>query len=377
MNRYFRIIGCMLLLSFAVLTGVYWFKAKSGVLSELGNPAALEQSLSELPQFRRVALPIWQKWLSLTKRTYFSDSDIFMDEFGQFKKGCVALPADFAFRKTTELKEYCDANGRNFLYVILPGKPYSDDELRKYGISCEYNTSADLMAERLAEKRIPCFDARTLFTEENFYSYFFRTDRHWTPDAGLLAARALLGEMNRRFGYSFDTETLDGDRFSREVIPSKWIGELGEKTLGRYSQKDDFILLSPSFSVRLRTQNMLKASDSECKEGGFDVLLDKNRLEESSAGYSGAGAYYYYSSLPGVMKIENMDVDAGNILFIKDSFSSVMLPYLSLAVGHITTWDMRDENAIYEYLDDHQEIETVVIAYTLCFLGAKRMNDFQ
>ena len=50
---------------------------------------------------------------------------------------------------------------------------------------------------------------------------------------------------------------------------------------------------------------------------------------------------------------------------------------MSLAVQHLTSWDMRNDTKIYEYLEEHPEIRTVMIAYTISFMPTSYMNDFQ
>ena len=376
-KTYMRMIGCMLFLySAAFLGAILLFKGHTQFrkLLEMGNPSGFEETLNEMLPVRDNMISPWQKCLSMTRRRYFADSNMFVNDEGQIIKGSDStISLEFAFQKVKELKTYCDSTGRNFLYVFLPGKPYSDEELLKWGIQCKRNAGTNLMSEYLQQNGISSFDARTLFSEEDFYQYFFKTDHHWTPDAGLKTARALLEQLNLRFGYSFEADILDDSQFTRKVVPDKWIGEFGEKALGRYAEKDDFISLKPSFPVTLRYRNIIR--DSEWLEGDFDILLDKEIFNKVK--FEGQSMYYYYLPDAGSVEIENPDVDEGTILIIKDSFSNVMLPYLSLGISHLTAWDMRDDKAVYDYLKAHPEIETVMIVYNISFVSTERMNDFQ
>ena len=77
------------------------------------------------------------------------------------------------------------------------------------------------------------------------------------------------------------------------------------------------------------------------------------------------------------MEIWDEDVADGYIFLINDSFSNVVTPFLALAAKHVTTWDMRSDMNVYAYLNDHPEIETIIIAYTIATVPTQQMHDFQ
>ena len=78
-----------------------------------------------------------------------------------------------------------------------------------------------------------------------------------------------------------------------------------------------------------------------------------------------------------MMEITNHDQEEGDILIIKDSFSNMLMPYMSLTLRHIEAWDMRLGKNIYDYLEEHPQTQTVMIAYNLSFMPTSEMYDFQ
>lgn len=60
----------------------------------------------------------------------------------------------------------------------------------------------------------------------------------------------------------------------------------------------------------------------------------------------------------------NNHINGPKVLIIKDSFSVVVVPFLSLTCQDITWWDMRDnENSLYEYIQNN-DFDIVLLAYT-------------
>ena len=63
------------------------------------------------------------------------------------------------------------------------------------------------------------------------------------------------------------------------------------------------------------------------------------------------------------------NLDDGNgkkILIIKDSFSVVVIPFLTLETSDVTVWDMRwdqTKNGLYQYIRDN-DFDAVLVAYT-------------
>ena len=333
------------------------------------GPEAREEDIAEALPLRELVLAPGRLWDRLTDRRYFPEHKIWRSPEGVLLQGSEPGQTAFALERTVELARYCEATSRDFAYVILPGKPASDAELTEQGIPCGRNAAADDMKQGLAAVGIPCLDEREAFAGPDFYDSFFKTDHHWTPEAGLQAAGDLLHFLNRRFGESYDVSLLDPEGFTGEMVRSSWVGEQGQAALGPFGETDEFRILKPKAPVNLRYRNEDKNLDLT---GGFGILLDPDRLAAENK-----SPYYSYLHNNSRMEFWNPEAPAGDLLVIKDSFSNVLLPYLSLAAHHITAWDMRTDAGIYPYLEAHPEIRTVLIAYNIAFVPTERMYAFE
>ena len=369
-----RTAGCLLALLFLLALGgsIVIRNREDSFLQKAGNSRDLEADLIDhLPMKNRLLFPSSALNQFLSRR-YYAESDILVNRDGVLLQGSQAGSVDQALENVDLLDEYCRETGRDFLYVILPGKPFSDEELQHFGISCQRNATADRFREGLEEKGIPFLDARSLFRGD-FYDMFYKTDHHWTAEAGLRTASAIVRTLNRRYGYSLREELLDPARYSKEVLPDFWTGEMGQKIFAANSRiRDDLVLLTPDFPVHLTGTDY---ESGRKISGGFDILTDPKGLRNDNN--RSVSPYYYYLGGNGMIELENDDISEGSLLVIKDSFSNAMLPFLSLASGHITAWDMREDKGVYTYLDRHPEIKTVMIAYTISFVPTSYMNDFQ
>ena len=62
--------------------------------------------------------------------------------------------------------------------------------------------------------------------------------------------------------------------------------------------------------------------------------------------------------------LHNNNVDKGKVLIIKDSFSVVVIPFLSLAVQDVVVWDMRaTKDGLYDFIEQN-DFDAVILAYS-------------
>ena len=63
-------------------------------------------------------------------------------------------------------------------------------------------------------------------------------------------------------------------------------------------------------------------------------------------------------------EIHNNNVEGKKILIIKDSFSVVVIPFLSLATSDVVVWDMRTTSeGLYNFIEQN-DFDVVLLAYT-------------
>lgn len=274
---------------------------------------------------------------------------------------------------TVGLARYCEEHDVNFEYIVLPAKPEYDADLEDVGIACGRNANADAFLASIREEGIICHDLREL-SHDGYYDMFYKTDLHWTVDAGFAATRQMVDWLNQDFGYRFDLERLDSSRFTRTVYPDCYVGEIGRSTLGPFGDVEDFVVIQPDYDVNLHYVSPQQGID---RSGGFDILLHDEYMEDPDNVIRRNRYYYYLGGNYNEVEITNDDVDEGNVLIVKDSYAMVVAPFFSLTCNHVVLWDMREDTHIYEYLEQHPEIETVVILYNAGSCANMDYHDFQ
>ena len=312
-------------------------------------------------------------------RRYYPSQNYYINEEDQILQGSTAQIDPTAIADhLAMLQDTCKAQNKKFLYVLCPGKPWDDEEFRKYGIQCYRNENADVLLTNLGERNVPYLDLRPAFKElsgDNRYQWFYRSDHHWTADAGSEAARRIISELNVRCQCGLNEQAVQKESMTRSVLQEEWIGEMGIKILGPWSMRDRLVVWEPKSPGHFHLTDGVYNKE---KDGGFEVFFHKELLKNNLATGGARSLYYYYmGGNDTLVRIDNMDQETGNLLIIKDSYSNVVVPYLALASAHVTIWDMRDDQEVLSYIREHPEIETVVVMYTTSFSVKGDANDFR
>ena len=375
MARRLKIIFCIAAL--AVLfalglngVGVSLHRGQFGGL--FAGSQATEENLTEAITGKQYLLVPYRAVNALLGMRYFPGDELYIDDDGQELKSSFAkaLPD---LERIDNLARLCEERGVDLLYVLAPGKPQYDSELADIGIPCARNARADKFVEELRKRGIDCLDLRESF-RDSFYDRFYKTDHHWTADAGLEATRLIAERLNDDFGLGLDTSKLDDALFKRTVYEDCYVGESGHATLGPFGVVEDFTVVEPAYDVRLRYQSPDIGID---KTGGFDIVFSERFLEDLSPMYASNRYYYYLEGNHNRVELTNYGQGEGDVLLVKDSFGQVVLPFLALACNHVTGWDMRVDTHVFEYIEEHPEIEAVVVLYNMGSLADKDLNDFE
>lgn len=132
--------------------------------------------------------------------------------------------------------------------------------------------------------------------------------------------------------------------YNIKIYKEWYLGSEGKRTGIYYTGIDDFDIITPKFETdfdfKVESQNVHR-------KGQFkDTLLDWSRF----------GAQDYFNELPystysggdvNLMNINNKkDTSGKKILLIKDSFSSVLIPFLSLGCSKLDIVDVRQPDKI-------------------------------
>lgn len=279
--------------------------------------------------------------------------------------GIVSYDITEAANKISELKKICSEEGIPFAYISYPSKNSSYDVTQLYGIDSNAEEIRTNFLELLKQNDINILNIETIFEENEYTSkeIFYKTDHHWTTSAGLFTAREISKYLKEDFGLYSKPEMLNEDLFSYTNYENCWFGETGRK----YSQTwvgalDDFTVIKPTYEASL--EYIIPDSNIDIV-GDFSILINDSLYNTEYDLYNTSLHYTYMPGAGLVTKIHNNNnLDGPRVLIIKDSFSVVVVPFLSLACKEIAWWDMRgNENSLYEYIQNNN-FDIVLLAYT-------------
>lgn len=265
--------------------------------------------------------------------------------------------------KIYELNEVCKSSNTDFVYVSYPSKTNTQTTAEYYGIETNREETRNNFLNRLKDNGINILNVRTLLEEEGYQvkDIFYKTDHHWKSTAGLFGARAIINYLNDSFDYELRDDMLDESQFEFTTYPDLWLGEEGRKVSRSWvGTLDDFTEIKPVYETSLR----VGAYGSEEKnEGDFSLLIDESGYNGEVNLYS-YSAHYSYLGSGSLTEIHNNNVDGKKILIIKDSFSVVVIPFLSLATSDVVVWDMRTTSeGLYDFIEQN-DFDVVLLAYT-------------
>lgn len=242
-----------------------------------------------------------------------------------------------------DLKTVSENNGANFLYCAVPSKEYyqkSPLNIDNYFIE-NYNA----FISELGNNKIPFIDFSNMLTENisNFNTYY-NTDHHWTVRAGFEANNALLKELNSRYGFNYFNQYTDINNYDITYYPNWFLGSKGKKvgTFFTWNGVDDFELITPKFKTDMTEEQPAK---NQIRNGEFkDTVLYMENMEKD---YYKNNTFATYSGGDFRLQImyNNLNPKGKKILMIRNSFSCVVAPFLSLQTSELHICDMRD----YEY----------------------------
>ena len=243
---------------------------------------------------------------------------------------------------TESFAEQVQARGIPFLYVNLLFKIDEEDKQLPAGVEDYSNENADRFVALLREAGVNCLDLREAEKAQGLdhYSLFFSSDHHWTPKAGLWASGEIasaLRELDPSFSY--DPALFDLENYDCTTCEKVFLGSHGRRVGPWYSGLDDLDILKPKFETRLRfsvpSRNLLR-------EGSFEeTMLFPERLADRDLIRSNRYVVYCGDAYDH-LRIENLEASNGkHLLVLEDSFSHVLIPFLSLAYERVDYLDLR------------------------------------
>lgn len=242
--------------------------------------------------------------------------------------------------KTAAFQQKLEAMGIPSLYVAAPQKTGRDMDLLPTGTNGYGNEEADSLLAALDAAGTDYLDLRPLFeATEDYDSWFFRTDHHWTPEAGFFTWQALTEQLERCCGYTTPETYTDPANWNTQVLEDFFLGSQGKRVGTLYAGVDDFTIFTPKFDTDLTYTCPFYGID---RSGSFnESVCFPERVAERD--YFGGNPYTYYAGgdYPLATITNHNNPDGPRVLLLRESYSCVVAPFLALSCSELTTVDLR------------------------------------
>ena len=245
------------------------------------------------------------------------------------------------YRGVLEFNEWLTEKDIPFL-IILPADK-SDDRYAVYpkGFPKGYSDFEREYLRFLDDNRISYLNSREILVAENedFYSWFYKSDHHWNVHAGFSVASATADRLKKEYDLFVDTDILNIADFDNVTYKNAFLGSQGKKVTHVYATPENFDVYYPRFD----TAFSLEIPDYKLiKTGSFEkALIDIESLDSTNyyIGYAYAAFLYYDRPL---IRIHNLNCKNGTrALMIKTSDADVVDTYLALTVEYLDIIDPR------------------------------------
>ena len=215
---------------------------------------------------------------------------------------------------------------------------------------------------------------KTLVTEnEDFYSWFYKTDHHWNVHAGFSVAEAIAQRLKTEFGLPVDVNILDRSNFNNVTYENIFLGSQGKKATHGYVSPEDFEVFYPdfdtAFSIEIPTR-MIDQTDS------FEnTLIDSEALKTGNVYTKNAYGAFLYGDVP-LARIHNLNCKNGiRALVIKTSDANVVNAYLAFTVEYLDIVDPRHfDGSIRTFIEKTRPDVVLTCAYPSEALDNKMLD---
>lgn len=303
----------------------------------------------------------------LNMQGFYSSMGIYITNNNYIVSATKYTSTDYEAEETINFRDFLESNGVKFLYVNEPTK-YIDDSLfvNQFGVETYCNRNMDLFLSRIKEAGVNYIDLRDNIKDEkmNISDLFYRTDHHWTTDAGLWATQIISEGLNNYCAYNIETTLYNIDNYNVKEWNNCWLGEQGRKVAESYVGLDNYTEIKPNFGTNYTFKNV----DGTTWDGTFENFINEGVYNTENDVYENESWHYSYSNINCI----NNNVDNGMILIIGDSYNLVIQPFLSLGVHEVDSLILRDYNDTFSLRNYilANDYDTVIVAYAQFMVGA-------
>lgn len=274
-----------------------------------------------------------------------------------------------------DFQNFVKSNGSQFLYIQVPVNinKYGDGELN--GIKDIKNRNIDNFLQELGDEGVPYMDLRSelhkVIPNEDYHNLFFRTDSHWTQEAGFTVANIVARKINNEYGIQVDFDKLNEKQYDKDMYPGWFLGHYGQKVTLARTNAEDISFFYPKFDTKFKISIPSVQID---KIGDFKDFYNRDKLIYKDPYRNNPYVAYLYG-LPPYIEIENMMLQNfadKKILILRDSMGMVVLPFLAASMRHLLAIDLRSFNGSVEKLIQDYKPDVVIVMYT--FTAREKIN---
>ena len=276
-----------------------------------------------------------------------------------------------------ELYKTAQKNDADFLYVFAPSKGMN--VTYPLGIENSLNENCNNLLNALKTRNIPLLNLYDEMKKDNISEedMFFVTDHHWKPEFGIWATQKICENLRYSYDFEYDQRVVDLDYYNQRVYEDWFLGSIGKKVGSRFTRlgADNISILTPKFKTKLVEEQPNK---NEKREGDFtQTLLFFENIEKKD--YYNLNPYAVYSGGDFRLQIvKNLRTKSNDkIVIVRDSFSCVITPFLSLSAKEVHIIDVRNyESYVGKKNNVHEYIEIIKPDYVIvCYNGVSIDDD--
>ena len=265
----------------------------------------------------------------------------------------------------SDLSSVCEENGIDFLYVSRPSKG-RDPSLYPDNYPNKESDHTGETVNKLNTEGVDTINLTDKIEKEglNLYDLFYKTDHHWTSNAGLWGAREISAELNARYGYGLDISLLDESQYEVEHYDNVYLGSQGRRVGEYFAGMDDFDIIWPKFETSFHVEYY--NADGNYSGDFSAVFLFREQLNfERPLTLDTIDYDVYMEGNHELIQCHNHLADNDiKCLIMINSFGCVLCPFLALEFSELDCIDVRSftEQSVADYI---RETQPDVVVYML------------
>ena len=274
-----------------------------------------------------------------------------------------------------EFKDWLTKRGIPFLMVMPADKSDTEYAVFPNGFPNGDDEKGIEYVKHLDDNGISHLNSgETLVSEnEDFYSWFYKTDHHWNVHAGFSVAKAIAQRLKTEFVLPVDTDILSREHFNLFTYENVFLGSQGKKATHGYASPEDFEVFYPNFDTAFSIEIPTKTID---RTDTFEnTLIDSEALKPGNVYEKNAYGAFLHGDVP-LARIHNLNCNNGTrALMIKTSDANVVDTYLAFTVEYLDIVDPRNfDGSIRTFIEKTKPDVVLTCAYPSEALDNKMLD---